>query len=124
MKRVLFLAVVIMALPAIVTAGAKPKKAVAAPAAASDNEIHWITNIDELQAKMQQHPKKVIVDIYTGWCGWCKRMDASTYKDPEIIKYVSENFYAVKFDAEMRQTIHFKEQDYSYVTDGMRGYNE
>ena len=85
--------------------------------------IKWLT-WDELQAAEKKEPRKVVVDVYTGWCGWCKRMDASTYKDQEIIKYVSENFYAVKFDAEMRQTIHFKEQDYSYVTDGMRGYNQ
>src|ERR1035441_704797 len=64
------------------------------------NEIHWITSIDELQAKMQQNPKKVYIDMYTGWCGWCKKMDATTFSNPALIKYMNNNFYAVKLDAE------------------------
>jgi thioredoxin-related protein len=117
MKRVFFLAVVIMALPALVMAGGKTNKTSPEPAAApaNDNEIHWITNIDELQAKMQQHPKKVIVDLYTSWCGWCKKMDAATYSNPALIKYVNNNFYAVRFDAERQDTINFQGKQYFFI---------
>jgi thioredoxin-related protein len=83
-------------------------------AAASDKEIHWITSIDELQAKMQQNPKKVIVDMYTGWCGWCKKMDAATYTNPALVKYVNNNFYAVKFDAERQDAFTFQGKEYHY----------
>jgi thiol-disulfide isomerase/thioredoxin len=84
------------------------------PAVPEANEIHWITSIDELQAKMRKSPKKVIIDMYTGWCGWCKRMDAVTYTNPSLIKYVNNNFYAVKFDAERQDTIRFQDKLYFF----------
>src|SRR5271170_826891 len=26
--------------------------------------------------------KYVMVDLYTDWCGWCKKLDKDTYTDP------------------------------------------
>jgi thioredoxin-related protein len=49
--------------------------------------------------------KKVFVDMYTDWCGWCKKMDAETFANPVIAEYMSKNFYCVKFDAERRDTV-------------------
>ena len=48
------------------------------PAAA---KIEWLT-WDQAVAKMEKEPRKIMVDVYTDWCGWCKRMDASTFQDP------------------------------------------
>ncbi|MBL0308272.1 MAG: DUF255 domain-containing protein [Bacteroidetes bacterium] len=89
----------------------------------ADSEIKWMT-WKEMQAAQKKQPRKVVIDVYTGWCGWCKKMDASTFVHPEVVKYVNENFYAVKFDAESRETIRFKDKDYKYVAQGNRGYNE
>ena len=63
--------------------------------------IKWMTWKEMQEAQKKEH-RKVFVDVYTGWCGWCKRMDASTFKDAYIVKYVNDNFYAVKFDAETK----------------------
>lgn len=61
-------------------------------------------------------PKKIFIDVYTDWCGWCKRMDQTTFQDTAVIKYMNENYYAVKFDAEMSDTIVFG--GYTYVNEG------
>jgi thioredoxin-related protein len=84
------------------------------PPPSEENGIHWITSIDELQAKMQKEPKKVYIDFYTGWCGWCKKMDASTFSNPSLIKYMNQNFYAVKFDAERQDVIHYMGKEYRF----------
>jgi len=68
--------------------------------------------------------KKIVVDVFTEWCGWCKKMDKSTFRNPEIVKYVNENYYAVKFDAEYKNDITFKGKNYKFVKGGRNGYHE
>lgn len=44
--------------------------------------------------------KKVIVDVYTDWCGWCKRMEKDTYSDDGVKSYLTDNYVLVKLNAE------------------------
>lgn len=79
--------------------------------------INWLS-LSEVEQLVQKKPKKVLVDIYTDWCGWCKKLDATTYRDPQVVEYINKNFYAVKFNPEKQQTITFKGKTY-----GMNGRN-
>lgn len=76
-------------------------------------QIHWVT-MDELQVKMKEKPKKVYMDMYTDWCGWCKRMEATTFQDPDVISYLNDKFYCVHFNAERKDTIYFMGKPYSF----------
>ena len=64
------------------------------------------------------------IDMYTDWCGWCKRMDATTFKDSLIIEEINANYYAVKFDAEQKEDIVVGDSTYSFVPNGRRGYHQ
>ena len=75
--------------------------------------IHWIS-LDELQMKMKQQPKKVYMDMYTDWCGWCKRMEATTFSNPDVINYMNSNFYCVRFNAERQDTFRFMGTQYYF----------
>lgn len=86
-------------------------------------EINWMTWA-EVQEAQKENPKKVFVDIYTHWCGWCKRMDATTFNNAKVVSYINENYYAVKFNAENRETIIFKGDKFKYVKSGRSGFNE
>ena len=56
----------------------------------------------------------LLVDVYTDWCGWCKKMDKETFTDPAVIKYINEKFYAVKMNAEdNNRTFDFKGKEYT-----------
>lgn len=79
-------------------------------------EIKWMT-LEDAVAASKKKPKKIFIDVYTDWCGWCKRMDATTFKDPEVVAYMNKNYYAVKFDAEGKNNIIFKEQVFKYAAD-------
>jgi thiol:disulfide interchange protein len=59
--------------------------------AVSQEKIKWYT-IEEVQKLNQENPKKIFIDVYTDWCGWCKKMDATTFQDPKIIKLLNEDF--------------------------------
>ncbi|GAA4453685.1 thioredoxin family protein [Rurimicrobium arvi] len=80
--------------------------AAASAGAVSDKEINWIS-LDEVQKKMKVAPRKVYIDVYTPWCGWCKVMDQKTFSNPNVIKYINEHYYAVKFNAEQTDSVHF-----------------
>ncbi len=76
--------------------------------------IQWKT-LEEVDILMQKAPRKIIVDVYTDWCGWCKKMDKTTFDHPTIVKYVNQNFYAVKLDAETKKTINFNNNTYPSI---------
>lgn len=86
-------------------------------------EINWI-QFDALEAAQAKEQKKVLVDVYTSWCGWCKRMDATTFANPEIIAYLNKNYHCVKLDGEHKNPITFKGREYKFVPSGRRGYHE
>ena len=90
----------------------------------AQDKIKWM-DFEDAVAACQKKPKKIFVDVYTNWCGWCKRMDQTTFADPEVVKYMNENYYAVKFDAERRDTVRFYDQDFVFVpTQGGKGVHQ
>lgn len=48
--------------------------------------------------------KIILVDAYTEWCGWCKKMDRDTYTNPEVVKKINQYFIAIKFNPEVEQS--------------------
>lgn len=71
-----------------------------------NSAVHWIT-FDEAFKNCKKNPRPIMVDIYTTWCGPCKMMSAQTFNHPDIAKYINANFYAVKFDAESKDSVKF-----------------
>jgi len=88
----------------------------------SQELINWYT-WEEGMTKAEDEPKKFIIDMYTDWCGWCKRMDKMTFQNPEIAAYVNENYIAIKFNAEQKGEIIYKDNEYKFVNSGRRGYH-
>jgi len=95
--------------------------AICAPA--QESEVNWLT-FEEAVAKSNKEPKKLLIDIYTDWCGWCKRMDKTTYSNPEVIKVINNYYYPVKLNAEQQADIQFDDHTFSFVSEGRRGYHE
>ena len=73
----------------------------------SAQEINWMSFEEAVEAQ-KTTPKKIFVDAYTVWCGPCKMLDKNTFQNKDVAKYVNENYYAVKFNAEGNETINFK----------------
>lgn len=75
-------------------------------------KINWLT-IQEAVKLQEENPKTILIDMYTDWCGWCKKMDAETFDNPNIANYINTYYYPVKFDAEGKDTIVFRGQTYT-----------
>jgi thioredoxin-related protein len=86
-------------------------------------QIQWLSWEEAIQ-KSVKGDKKFFVDVYTDWCGWCKRMDANTFADPVIASYINQHYYPIKFNASSKQDIVWKGKTYRYVANGVRGYHE
>lgn len=84
--------------------------------------LKWYT-IEEAIAANKKNPKQLFVDVYTDWCHWCKVMDQQTFNQPEVIQYINEHYYPVKFNAEQRTPIDFNGKTYQYRKGGRRGMN-
>lgn len=76
-------------------------------------KIQWLT-IAEMQAAYSKNPKPILVDVYTSWCGWCKVMDKQTYNNDKVAAYINAKYYAVKFDAESRDSVEWNGKKYGY----------
>ncbi|MBK9152115.1 MAG: DUF255 domain-containing protein [Saprospiraceae bacterium] len=89
----------------------------------AQNKIKWVS-WEEAMEKSKKEKRKILVDIYTDWCGWCKKMDAATFSEDHIARYTNKYYYAVKFNAETKEDITLGGTTYKYVKNGNRGYHE
>ena len=71
-------------------------------------KVNWYT-FEEAIELTRKEARPVFIDVYTDWCGWCKRMDKDTFSHPEIASLMNSMYYPVKFNAETKDTIQFKE---------------
>ena len=75
-------------------------------------KVNWMT-MDEALVAQEKEPKKIIMDVYTVWCGPCKLLDKKTFGDQTVADFINKNFYPVKFNAEGPEEINY--QDFTYT---------
>lgn len=85
--------------------------------------INWIS-FEEAIAKQKENPKTIFIDMYTEWCGWCKKMDIETFHNPDIANYINTYFYAVRFDAERTDTMEYQGKTYVNLNTGKRSSHQ
>lgn len=54
--------------------------------------------------------RPILVDVYTDWCGWCKRMDRDVYSRADVRNYLSKKFVTIKLDAESSDLASFEDR--------------
>jgi len=74
--------------------------------AQTPERVKWYT-LEEALKLTAEAPRNILIDVYTDWCGYCRTMDAQTFNNPVIARYINQNFYPVKFNAETTETVRF-----------------
>ncbi|MFM1878446.1 MAG: hypothetical protein RLZZ241_1312 [Bacteroidota bacterium] len=91
----------------------------------SAQEVNWLSWNEAVSlSQTEGNSKKIFIDVYTDWCGWCKKMDKDTFQNPEVAAYMSRHFYMVKLDGEGKEPIEFRGKSYEFVPQGRNGYHE
>ncbi len=74
-------------------------------------KIKWYT-FKEAMSLQKKKPKKLMVNIYTGFCNACKVMNKTSFSDEKLASYINENFYLIDFNAETKDSIQFNNNNY------------
>ena len=61
--------------------------------------IEWYRDLRRAFEVARAEGKLLVVDVYTDWCGWCKKMDKTIYTDPAIVAFSRQQIF-VKVNAE------------------------
>lgn len=101
MQRIAYLFILIFTLSLVKTGTGQ---AVAVEKQPKAERIKWYS-FEEAYKLNKTKPRKIFVDVFTDWCGWCKKMDNETFTNPVIVKYMNKNYYCVKLDAERKDSV-------------------
>ncbi len=89
----------------------------------TDGAVQWLT-WDEAVTRSKTEKRKIFIDVYTDWCGWCKVMDKNTFSEPNVARILNEEFYPVKFDAEQTGDVDFNGTTFKFIPQGNRGVHQ
>ena len=70
-------------------------------------EVKW-RKFDAGVAEAKKANKKILIDVYTDWCKWCKKLDAEVYTDPKVVEYMNKNFIPIKMNGESKDKVNYK----------------
>jgi len=68
--------------------------------------LGWL-NWDQGMSEASVTGRPILVDVYTDWCGWCKRMDRDVYARDDVREYLNRHFILVKLNAESPEVARF-----------------
>jgi uncharacterized protein YyaL (SSP411 family) len=86
-------------------------------------EVKWYTFEQAIELNKRE-PRKIMVDVYTDWCGYCKLMDRNTFSNKIIADYLNTTYYPVKFNAEQKGNVTIDTTTFKFVAQGARGYHQ
>ena len=79
-------------------------------------ELKWGTDFNKAVKTAKTQGKLVLVDFWTPWCGWCKRLEEDVYSDEDIAKFVSDHFVPVKVNGDKHEDLVKKYKIRGYPT--------
>ena len=69
---------------------------------AAPNSLKW-HNIREYATQRSTNDKKIFIHFWAQWCGYCRKMEKVTFRNPQVVSYLNENYFLIKVDTDKEQ---------------------
>jgi thioredoxin-related protein len=94
--------------------GAMALVGVFAPAARAQQgptlpSVKW-SSLEDAGAAAKAQKKPVFVMVYADWCGYCHKMDATTFRNPGVVGKLNSQYIAAKLNGESDKPLTFFKQ--------------
>jgi thioredoxin-like negative regulator of GroEL len=63
-------------------------------------EVQWRTDYNKARQEASEKNRPILIDFGTENCMWCKRLDATTFRDPTVVGVLNEKFIPLRIDAD------------------------
>jgi thioredoxin-related protein len=92
--------------------------------------LTWLKYDKALELGKEQN-KHVIVYFTTSWCGYCKKMKQTTFKDPKVMELMNGNFVLAVVDGDSKNKLDVTDKEGKHIemteqeltrAFGVRGY--
>lgn len=67
---------------------------------ATGEEVSWRANYNAARKEAQEKNRPLLLDFGTDNCVWCDKLDATTFKDAQVIGLMNEHFIPLKVEAQ------------------------
>jgi thiol:disulfide interchange protein len=78
----------------------------------SSKALKWMRWTPAAFEQAKQKKRLVLVDFSAEWCGFCKKMDKTTWRDPQVLAIIGENYIPVRVEDEVDPELAEKYRDY------------
>ena len=83
---------------------------------AKPTAITWERDYNKAIQRAQAEKKLVVADMFTDWCVLCKKMDAETYADPQLIKNIANKYVWLKLNTETEEDGKRLQKEFAILT--------
>jgi len=79
--------------------------------------VNWLT-WQEVDKKMEEDPKKVLVELFKEPCGSCETLDNKILNAKKNAQYMNRFFYSVRFDVNSKENVRINDKIYKSTLTG------
>jgi tetratricopeptide (TPR) repeat protein len=80
------------------------------------SSITWERDYEKAIERAQAEKKLIIADMFTDWCTLCKKMDAETFAEPQLIEKMADEYVWLKLNTETEEDGKRLQQEFAILT--------